>query len=219
MNLDDLLHFFQLQKHCYRLCGSILAVLFGTVKDFCLPSSQNTPQTPLHRIFFNSFFTSFVKFDVFSVAPLPSQEEPCAQQCCRTVLFYSGRQLSLRYLNRESCSSQQFLPTLKSVHTAHHPLSGTHSCLCTKQHSSKRFLSFHFSCIYSIKAVCIKVHLAHTYLHTHTTSITVTILRKNLSISPTTDDSIYNSLPIKISAYAPSFSLFTTPHKSSESFY
>lgn len=148
------------------------------------------------------------------------------QQCCSTVLFYSGRQLPLRCLNRESCSSRQFPPTLKSVRTAHHPLNGTHSCLCTNAHAKSRwrtqvplkhFLSFHISCIYANKTVwtCAKVHLAHTL----TASITVRSLRKNLSISPKTDDSIYNIPPIKSWAYASPLPLFTTPHESSKSFY
>lgn len=57
---------------------------YGTEKQFCPPSSQITP--PL-RLYFNSFFTSFVKFDVFSVAPPPSQDELDAAVLLQSVVL------------------------------------------------------------------------------------------------------------------------------------
>lgn len=119
---------------CYRSCASTRCVLISQQRFLSSTSSKHAP---------DSFPSSFPLIPLLlslsslmsSVSPRPpSQDELCLSgQCCCTMLFYSGRQLSQRGLDRGSCSSQQqpSPTTFKSVHTAHHPLNGTHSCLCT----------------------------------------------------------------------------------------
>lgn len=141
------------------------------------------------------------------------------------MLFYSGRQFSLWHLSRGSCCSRQFPPSLKSIHTAHHPLNDTryaqtHALSHTDTQCVRGFSVISFLLYYFLKLCALKfIQPTVTHTHTHNTSITVTVLRKNLSISSTRHDSIYNTLPIRRSAYALPFSLFTTPHKFSKSFY
>lgn len=86
MNPVDFLRLFHLQKPCViDYVGP-----YALSKDSLLHRLLRSPPTP-PCLFFNSFFTSFVKFDVFSVAPPPSQDELCAwcgsaaAQCCFTL--------------------------------------------------------------------------------------------------------------------------------------
>lgn len=65
----------------YTLCP------YGTAKIFVYRLLKITPQTPsLLFLFLNYFLTSFVRFDVFSVTPPPSQDELCAW-CRNTVVL------------------------------------------------------------------------------------------------------------------------------------
>lgn len=185
---------------------------YGTAKDFC-PVSQIAPQTPRPRLWLNSFFTSCVKFDIFSVSPPPPRTLSgwtlcLVQQCCYTVLFYSGRQLSLRRPNRAALHDNLPLPLNQSILPITHNMA--HTPLSTHTDTQTQIKTHTFSII-PLKTLRAKVH--HTLCFHHCRA-----WGQNLSISPTTDDSIRNKPPIKSRAYAPPSPLFTSPRQPSESF-
>lgn len=119
MNPIDFLHLFHLPKHC-DIDSMYPSTLFLSHRSLG-QSFQITHPTPSPHL----FLPSFVKFDVFSVGPSPSQDKLLLS----IVLFWQTI-ISERPGQRDVLFTT-ISNTFDSAHTSHHPLSGTGPCLCT----------------------------------------------------------------------------------------